>query len=590
MNFSAVEQHAYDNYCYPLDKDTLEINIKTGKDVTRVFIMWGDPFTWGIAGGKEKWSGDRVEVTQKKELQNHFWWTISVAPPFKRCRYYYELYSGSEHYYFLEDGFYTQEQFDAIPFLMTAFSFPWMNSADICCPPKWAENTVWYQIFPSRFAHGENPLDTRKLKPWGKAGQKAENTDEYGGNIQGIIDHLDYLADMGINGLYLNPVNLAWTQHKYDTTDYTQIDPQFGSKEKIRELIDKAHERGMRVMLDGVFNHSGWLFKPWQDILKNKEKSKYASWFMVNDYSFVPKPGHNAKQGKYYSFAFADYMPKLNTNNQELRDYILGVCEMWVKEYGNDALRLDVANELSHEFNMQLQERMRHIKSDFYIAGEIWHNALPWLRGREFDSVINYPLEESISVFALSSAETVKQFEQNINRCLTMYYRQTEKVLINQMDSHDTIRLVTKCGCRESAMQQLALMFAMPGSACIYYGTEILLEGGFDPDCRRCMPWTEIEAGKYADELMFMKQLIQLRKTNDAMRSINIEWLYSADDTCGSSRILRMKKASDDGKQTLNMIFNFSGKDICADADYGNILLSRQFDGKTLGVCGFVIY
>jgi glycosidase len=592
MNFDAVEHRAFDNYCYPVNKNELEINIRTGCDVQKIVLVWGDPFTGGILGGNWEWKGTRTEITEVKVLQKFLWWTIVVKPEFKRCRYYFELHAADGIFYCCEDGFYTEQEFKKLPFNLSCFTFPWMNPADICMPPEWPKAAVWYQIFPSRFNKGssrENFTD-RILKAWAGPEQAVTNEEEYGGNLQGITEKLDYLADLGVTGIYLNPVNLSRTQHKYDTTDYLEIDPSFGTKQDMKRLVSEAHKHHIRVMLDGVFNHSGWDFFAWQDVLRNREKSKYAGWYMINNFDFPAVPRDNSAKGKYYAFAFADSMPKLNTNNPELREYLLKVCETWVKEYDIDALRLDVANEISHVFCRELQKRMRALKNDFYIIGEIWHNSLPWLRGNEFDAVMNYPLQNTISNFVLTDTMTAKQFEQNINRCLTMYFRQTEEVLFNQMDSHDTIRLVTKSGCREKAMQQLVLLFVMPGSACIYYGTEVLLEGGHDPDCRRCMPWKEIEEGRYAGELSFMKSLILLRKTNPALRGYTVQFVYDGKEAAETSRIVHIRKTSDDGKSTADVLFNFGNVPCRADCPAGSVLLSCAYEDGVVRPDGFVMW
>lgn len=595
MNFAEVAHHAYDIYCYPLDKDHLQINIQTGKDVTEVFLLYGDPFKSNLVDGKWLWTTERVKLTECKDLSDYLWWSTSVIPEYKRCKYYFEIHSGQEIKLYFENGFFDPSVFKGQPDGQIPFIFPWMNEIDICKTPKWAESTVWYQIFPSRFNRGKNSKFDPTLKPWAGPNDKVRNEDQYGGDLQGIIDKLDYLHNLGINGLYLNPINLSRSQHKYDTTDYLEIDPTFGTKAILKNLVAEAHKRNMHVMLDGVFNHTGWDFFAWQDVVKNKEKSKYASWYFVLDYNFTPKPCDNAATGKFYSFAFTDFMPKLNTNNPEVRNYLLKVCETWVKEYDIDALRLDVANEISHVFCQELQQHMRSLKSDFFIVGEIWNNALPWLRGNEFDSVINYPLQTAIYDFALNKNENVKQLQKDLNHCLSMYYQQIERVLINQMDSHDTPRLVTKTGNKDTSMQQFALMFMLPGSACIYYGTEILLEGEHDPDNRRCMPWKEIERGDYDKELKFMISLISLRKNHPAITSFDTSYIYDDNDQTGNNRVVHIVKKDKESGETIHGVLNFGTKDYMLASTISNELLSNniqsQEKNKTLVKAGgFIIY
>ena len=566
MNLAAIQHIAFDNFCYPLDKDSLEINIITGKDVKNVFIVFGDPFAGGILGGDWSWNGKEEQITQKKELQEQFRWTITIKPEFKRLSYYFKLTDGTDEVFFSYDGFFTKQQFENGGNKHGLFIFPWMNESDINKTPKWAEDTIWYQIFPSRFCRGKNKVTPKDILPWPESYTEEVTYEKYkgkepvfGGNIQGITDKLDYLKNLGITGIYTTPINQSSSQHKYNTDDYTKIDEEFGTSETVKNYVKEAHKRGIKIMFDGVFNHSGWLFDKWQDVWKNKEKSVYKDWFMVNDFNFVePSYGYkkgNAGNGKFYSFAFVDYMPKLNTNNIECRKYLIDICTSWVKNYDIDAIRLDVANEVSHTFCKELKKELCKLKPDFYIIGEIWHNSLPWLRGDEYDSVMNYPLQNGIADFCTSDNWNVKQFEYAINRCFSMYYRQTNRVLFNQMDSHDTIRILNRCNNdKTKARETLVLLFAMPGSVCIYYGTEILLPGSFDPDNRRCMPWKQIEENLFNDEIDFTKRLISLRKEHKAMKSTLYDFIYSEDDKIGEDRIVHIVKTAEDNSEKIGII------------------------------------
>lgn len=582
MNFAAVEHRSFDNYCYPLDKDTLSIHICTGKDIRRVTLVWGDPFDRGLMGGAWNWIGKRTEMTDVRELPDHLWWSLAVKPEFKRCQYYFELDDGEQTLCFVENGFFTQADLkkQTFPFV---FIFPWMNEADICTPPVWPENTVWYQIFPSRFCRG-GKADTNAYRKWAPPDKTVTNEERYGGNLQGITDKLDYLARLGITGLYLNPVNRSPSQHKYDTTDYLRIDESFGTNDDMKRLVSEAHKRGIRVMLDGVFNHTGTDFFAWQDVLKNRDKSKYASWYIVNNFDFAGSG--KARHGDYYTFAFADGMPKLNTNNPEVREYLLNVCETWVKEYDIDALRMDVANELSHVFCRELHERMRKLKSDFYIVGEIWHNSMPWLRGDEFDAVMNYPLSNAVFDFASSPETDTRTLERNINYCFTMYYSQTTRVQFNLLDSHDTVRLVTKTKNRDKTLQQLVFLFAMPGSVCLYYGTEVLLEGAHDPDNRRCMPWKEIESGTYDEQIDFTKKLIALRRTHRALRSTDVRFIYEG-AAKADSRLVHIRKFADG--ETADIVFNFGNEDVRIADTGGKPVMSGAYESGILHAGGFIV-
>ena len=320
-------------------------------------------------------------------------------------------------------------------------------------------------------------------------------------------------------------------------------------------FVEEAHKRGIRVMLDAVFNHSGYFFKPWQDVLEKGRGSQYFDWFMINEFPFSDK-WDAAKKGQLYTFAFFDNMPKLNTNNKEVRKYLIRMACGWVEKYNVDGIRMDVANEVSHRFCKELRYALKSIKPDIYLLGEIWHDAIPWLRGDEFDSVMNYPLAGSLKDFFLDKSLTGEDFEFMVNRCYINYMQQTNDVLFNMLDSHDTIRLRNVTNNLEEYNSLLALLFTMPGSVCVYYGTEIGMEGSFDPDCRRCMPWEDIEQGKYNEQISLTKQLIKLRKEEPLMRERNFHFPSDYENP----RIVQFQKMG--WGETLEVIANSSDQDI----------------------------
>lgn len=568
MNLSAVFHRTGDNFCYPLNSDELEINIKTGKDIESVYLCYADPYNYVDENGGSTWKPEE-EIPMERRFEDvfHFLWRAVITPKFKRARYYFKLFDGNEEMCFTESGIFREAQLKEMNNTVWHFTFPWMNASDICTPPKWAEETVWYQIFPTRFSRAPKETsgaETREFLPWPETSRKVTNSERFGGNLQGIIARLSYLKDLGITGLYLNPVNKAKSEHKYDTSDYFEIDETLGDKVEMKNFVQVAHEAGMRVMTDGVFNHSGAAFFAWQDVLKNGEASLYKNWFMIRDFSFIEEHkkrnnGGFAREGKYFSFAFSDNMPKLNTNNVELQEYLLSALEMWIKEYDIDGIRLDVANELSHNFCKKLRQRALALKADFFIMGEIWHDSLLWLRGDEFDSVMNYPLLNSILNFFLDENLSTRDLMCGVNRCFSMYSSQTNRVLFNQADSHDVMRIATRLGSKAKALSALALIFFMPGSVCLYYGTEILLEGGNDPDNRRCMPWKEIENGKYEAEISFFKKLISLRKSEAEMRSDEFSFVFSE----SFPRLVIIKKG--EAKGALHLVLNVGSSPVYND-------------------------
>lgn len=583
MDFNAVYHEANDNYCYPFNEDELIINIKTGYDIKEVNIILGDPFANGILGGGEGWEGQSEPIVFKKRLKNQLWWTTTVKPEFKRLKYYFELISDDEKWYFFEDGFLSDEQKNLTGRSRQCFVFPWMNPCDVPKTPGWVNDTVWYQIFPDRFCNGDHSIDSEKVLPWRSHKETVLNEECFGGDLAGIISKLDYIKSLGITGIYMTPINESYSNHKYDTVDYTKIDPLFGDADVFKTFVKEAHRRNIRVMLDGVFNHSGYYFAPWQDVLQKGPESEYFNWFMINKWP-LSKEGSCANKGEYYAFAFFDNMPKLNTSNPEVRKYFIDICEQWVKEYGVDGIRLDVANEVSHLFCKELRTRLKAINPDIFILGEIWHNALPWLRGDEFDAVMNYPLGESIKDFWIDKSLTNEDFEYTVNRCYTMYMQQTNDVLFNLLDSHDTKRLRSDVKSLDAYFAQLAVLFTMPGSPCIYYGTEIAMEGSYDPDNRRCMPWDAIEKGMYSDRIQIIRELIELRKQEPLLKSRNFHF---PNEYPKNPRLIQFQKVGWSDNY-IEILINTSEEDVEIEHK-GEILFARHYIDATLLCNGILI-
>ena len=483
-------------------------------------------------------------------------------------------------WYYFEDGFLTEEQVNMEGRLLQYFIVPWMNPADVNRTPAWVNDTVWYQIFPDRFCNGNPGKKDPDVLPWQTG--KVTNSEKYGGDLEGIRQKLPYLQDLGITGIYLNPVMEAETNHKYDTTDYTKIDPSFGDDESMRRLVSEAHDRGIRIMLDAVFNHCGRKFRPWRDVQEKGPDSEYADWFMVQDWSEIGKHG-DTRDGRFYSFAFADWMPKINTNNEEVINYFCHVCEDWIRKYDIDGIRFDVGNEVSHRFLKRMREHLKKIKPDIYLLGEIWHDASQWLAGDEYDSVMNYPLMSGIHDFFLDRTMGKDEFEYMVNRCYTMYMQQNNNVLFNLLDSHDTERLMNRFHDLDRFYQQLAVLFTLPGSPCIYYGTEIAMEGGFDPDCRRCMPWDQIGTEENQERIRQIKRLISLRKKEETFRSLHFHFPGRYENR----RCAEYIKLDEEGRKT-EVILNCSDE-AAKVGEAGEVLFARNYQNGILEKNGTLI-
>lgn len=581
MNQGYISHRAAFNECYALDENQLEIRIKTGYDVTGVNLYYGDPYSSGIMGGAEQWVGTSIAMKREAELRYQQVWSVTVRPEHKRCKYYFEIQDEKETVYYFEDGSYTGEKLELQGRKEQYFFFPWMNASDIAMTPDWAGDTVWYQIFPDRFCNGDSRLNPPNTKKWNS--KDISYQDIYGGDLKGIIGKIPYLKELGMTGIYLTPIFAAESNHKYNTTDYYKIDESFGTDAEMKELVEQAHAAGIRVMLDAVFNHCGTKFAPWQDVLERGPESEYYEWFFVNQWPFHQND-NPTREGKYFSFAFHGGMPKLNTNNEGVVRYFTEICRSWLREWKIDGIRFDVGNEVSHSFLKQLRRELKKINPGVYLLGEIWHDSISWLQGDEYDSVMNYPLAQSINDFFVDREQTAKDFKYSINRCFGLYYRQMNRVLFNLLDSHDTDRLYTRAGNTGKFLQQLAVLFTMEGSPCIYYGTEIAMPGGHDPDCRRCMPWEEIEKGVYEKETEAVKKLIQIRREQKSCRSRNIEW-----KECTANRRVIWYEKGGEQDDRIGVLINAS-EETYPHHQEGEILFSYGYAHDCVQMNGVLIY
>ena len=521
MNLSAISHRSAFTDCYALDRETAVLNLRTGKDITAVNLIYEDPYAHGISGDI-RWVGISLAMDMARELKDNYIWSAQVKPPYRRLQYYFEIFCGEEKLLMFEDGFYTEETIGKPGRWKQYFKLPYLNPCDVITPPSWVEGTVWYQIMSDRFCRGSHGPKRVPLKDWNDR-ETVTGFDFYGGDLRGIIEKLPYLQELGITGIYLLPVFLSNSNHKYNTSDYETIDPDFGTEEDMVELVEKAHALGIRVMVDAVFNHSGTEFFAWKDVWEKGEGSRYFDWFCIHKLPFERKRA-SLRDGRFDGFAFIDSMPKLNTGNPEVVDYCIARCRHWVKDWHVDGIRFDVGNEVSHQFLKAVNAALKPLNPELFLLGEIWHDSIQWLQGDEYDSVMNYPFFESLHNFWVDEDSTSRDLMYAMNRVYSLYPEQVNRCIFNFLDTHDTLRALNRCGSLDVFYQQLAVLMTMPGTACVYYGTEIAMPGGHDPDCRRTMPWDEIAAGDHADAMAELKKLIALRKNCPATRGAQIQW------------------------------------------------------------------
>lgn len=385
--------------------------------------------------------------------------------------------------------------------------------------PAWVKDAVFYQIFPERFANGDTTNDPPNVEGWGGV-PKPDNY--FGGDLRGIIEHLDYLSRLGVNAIYLNPVFESPTNHKYQTTDYLKIDHNFGDEKTFRELIDACHRRKMHIVIDGVFNHTGTHFFAFEDVKKNGQTSPYAHWYNIHSFPVGPpdKPNYECWWG-------LGRLPKLMTDTPAVREYLFGATRHWT-EMGIDGWRLDVANEISHEFWIQWRKLVKSINPDCYIVGEIWDDATPWLHGDQFDAVMNYRFRGACVGFIALENRSASQFDSILGATRREYPVEVNYALQNLIGSHDTERFLTLAGSDTNKLKLASLVqMTYVGAPMIYYGDEIGMEGGKDPDCRRTMIWdtTRWNAGL----LRWYQKVIRLRNEHSVFRRGDYATLFTDD-------------------------------------------------------------
>ncbi len=365
---------------------------------------------------------------------------------------------------------------------------------------QWAKESIFYQIFPERFFNGDKSNDPHHTVSWNSSPTR-ENF--FGGDLQGIINKLPYLKELGISALYLNPIFLADTNHKYDTIDYKKIDPAFGTQETFTELVSKAHQVDIRILLDAVFNHCGAGFWAFQDLVKNGADSPYKDWFFPQSLPIQMDPVN------YQTCGGTWYLPKLNTDNADVKEHLLHVSRYWIEEFKIDGWRLDVPWKTSFQFWKEFYRTVKESKPDAYITGEVWRGPEQWTSAEKCDGIMNYPLRNAILDYFAFDHIDAEDFDFELKRLLNIY-GDAASLQLNLLGSHDTPRFLTLCKNNVNRyLLAITFLFTFIGIPMIYYGDEIGMVGENDPDCRKPMCWNEDEWNQQI--LKRYKQMIKVR-------------------------------------------------------------------------------
>jgi len=434
--------------------------------------------------------------------------------------------------------------------------------------PDWVQDAIFYQIFPDRFAKSaKNPSANLPFESWDSPptvhGFK-------GGDLYGIAERLDYIKDLGITALYLNPIFASASNHRYHTYDYYNVDPLLGGNEAFRLLLDKAHKKNIRVVLDGVFNHASRGLWQFNHVLECGNGSPYKDWFYFDPERLSGKKNWGAFPGPHEMKALGQHedsltaigyrgwwnlpaLPKFNVDTPAVREFLFDVAEYWIK-FGADGWRLDVATEIDDDsFWQEFRNRVRKINLEAYIVAEIWHESHRWLQGDQFDAIMNYDVTRPIISFVSNGNIDLRvlhqqgnynnihhsidahEFANQIDHNLGLYKPDITYSQLNLLDTHDTPRFLSCVSGDKSALRLAWLfMFSYPGAPCIYYGDEIGMDGEHDPYCRKSFPWDEKKWDK--DLLNYVKELTALRTKNPALRRGEYKRLWSAEGVYAFSR------------------------------------------------------
>jgi cyclomaltodextrinase len=452
--------------------------------------------------------------------------------------------------------------------------------------PDWVKQAVIYQIFPERFANGsrENDPDFSEwyyegltsLPPTGRTNEeyfhlvddwydiaglrespyktdgKPDWNSFYGGDIEGVRQNLDYLADLGVTCIYFNPIFEAKSNHKYDAATYMKVDPHFGTNDEFRTFVGECHEYGIHVVIDLAFNHTGHTFWAFVDAREKGVGSEYWDWY---EFKKWPVPGDKVhapyNAGDYYDcwWGFGQ-MPNLNFDlsrpnaeeqnivdiddarpNWPMVNHLLDVAEFWLAEMDVDGYRLDVAADVPFWFWELFRRKVKEAKPEAYIVGELWGESPQWVNGRYYDAVMNYKFfRDPVMAFIGREEMTAAEFDRALAPGRLIYPDEGVRAMMNLIDSHDTERFLTAVG-RDIRRYRLAMLFSMTyvGAPTIYYGDEIAMEGGGDPDCRRPFHWKWPDEKRRVETHAFVRKLARIRREHICLALGSFETLLARD-------------------------------------------------------------
>ena len=541
-------------YAFALDDTHYIFRLRTGK---------------GEAESVRFYYADRAVMTPKLQFaplpmekfrtDRYFdWYEIRLETRFERIAYYFELQNGVETLFYYGDCY----EMAGTPTRADYFQLPFNHRADRFAAPAWTRDAVVYNIFPDSFAAG------KRLAPNGAPPCR-------GGTVRGVTENLDYIASLGFNCIYLNPIFAARSYHRYDTLDYYRIDPHMGAEDDLRDLVRRAHALGIRVILDGVFNHVSSDHPFFRDVLGKGRASRYYSCFYA-----LPETPRLPAAGElpgYTCFSYVADMPKTNTADPFLRQYFCDVGAYWVRKFDVDGWRLDVANELDDGFLRAFRASVKAAKSDALIVGEVWENAAHYLGGDMLDSAMNYDFRRYCRRFFAEQTVDAETFDTNVSTLLLRYNENALFAQLNLLDSHDVSRFLSLCGGKNERMElEVLLKMTFPVMPCVFYGDEKGLCGESEPEYRRPMAW---DASSPLEEVY--RRMIALRKTHPALRYGS----FHTELACGG--VYRYSRVWNGTKITVAM--NLGAEPVKAEKR-GTLLLKKGENRDIIGAWEYEVW
>lgn len=569
MNKAAVWHEATQRYCFCLEPGRFLFRLQTGAEPLRaVYLHTRDkylPLT--IRDTRLKTPMHRVCSDGLRD-----YYEAELSFQVVCLRYYFEIVDEAGVSWFYSNDRFTREPPTDIE---RYFDCPQnLREEERFIVPQWAKNKVLYQIFPSRFATTWEVPE----RIWYQAPISARA--DLLGNLPGITGRLAHIRELGADVVYMTPIFYSHSSHKYDTIDYYRIDPAFGTVNDLIALVEKAHALGLRVVLDGVFNHTGTEFFAFQDLKEKESGSDYVNWYYPDSFPLKAFPG----RPNYKTFSYFFGMPKVNLRNRDTARYFTEVALHWLRVTGADGWRLDVADEISHDFWKSFRKAVKSEFPEALIVGEVWHHAPDFLQGDEWDSVMNYPFYRAVLDFAVEGVSTASEFLGALGFQRGNTHTAAFPLLWNLMGSHDTPRLLHLCaGDRARHHLAAAIQLLSPGMPMIYYGDEVGMTGGRDPDCRRGMLWdrSRWDMATWAH----YRTLLRLRREHPILTEGQLLHQDAWDDLC-LIRICREWNG-----QRMTVIFHAAEGSVRLPELAGKVdLITRAiFDGTLSGFRALVI-